>query len=544
MSASTQVVPLFRKPPRQGRCRPKPPPPSELKRAAQYVRMSTDMQVYSTANQRDAIAAYAQKHGLEVVRTYIDEGRSGLSVAGRDGLNRLLADVATGSADYATILVYDVSRWGRFQDCDESAFYEYLCRRSGIQVVYCMEPFPNDGTPISAVMKNLKRVMAGEFSRELSQKVFFGKCRGTRLGFRQGAMAGFGLRRMVVDPSGKPRAILQHGEHKAVNSDRVVLVPGPPEEVAELRNIFRNVARGMKPTETARDLTARRVPTPEGRPWDPSRILSMVTNERYLGNLIFNRTSTRLKTPIVHNSADKWVRMDGAFEPVVDARLFRRAQAAIARWGTRITKEEAIRLLKQLYDRHGWLTADLIDATPGMPSSHFYDQRFGGMMAAYALVGFTADRRYRHMRGYGAFKRQADQLRAEIVQRFKGRAAVERLSRYVIAINDIEVMVLLSSHRVGSRGARWTARRRGPAADWMLVARRTPDGSAIQDYCVVPGRHRCAALGDAKHRSLNVWYAGPDLGQVLDAFLDPVKLTARFATSDQRRPVRTGTARS
>ncbi len=58
------------------------------------------------------------------------------------------------------MLVYDVSRWGRFQDCDESAFYEYLCRRAGIRVEYCMEEFRNDGTPISAVLKVLKRVMA------------------------------------------------------------------------------------------------------------------------------------------------------------------------------------------------------------------------------------------------------------------------------------------------------------------------------------------------------------------------------------------------
>jgi hypothetical protein len=32
------------------------------------------------------------------------------------------------------ILVLDVSRWGRFQDIDESAYYEFLCRRAGMQV--------------------------------------------------------------------------------------------------------------------------------------------------------------------------------------------------------------------------------------------------------------------------------------------------------------------------------------------------------------------------------------------------------------------------
>ena len=43
-------------------------------RAAQYIRMSTDNQQYSPANQRDAIAKYAADHGMVVVRTYADEG--------------------------------------------------------------------------------------------------------------------------------------------------------------------------------------------------------------------------------------------------------------------------------------------------------------------------------------------------------------------------------------------------------------------------------------------------------------------------------------
>ena len=68
----------------------------------------------------------------------------------------------------------DISRWGRFQDADESAYYEYLCRRSGIEVRYCTEPFENDGSPMATIMKSVKRAMAGEYSRELSNKVFQG----------------------------------------------------------------------------------------------------------------------------------------------------------------------------------------------------------------------------------------------------------------------------------------------------------------------------------------------------------------------------------
>jgi len=115
-----------------------------LARAAEYVRMSTEHQKYSTENQAEAMQQYAARRGIEIVRTYADAGKSGLSLDGRDGLKQLIEDVQNKTADFTTILVYDISRWGRFQDADESAYYEYICKRAGISVQYCAEQFEND----------------------------------------------------------------------------------------------------------------------------------------------------------------------------------------------------------------------------------------------------------------------------------------------------------------------------------------------------------------------------------------------------------------
>ena len=145
---------------------PHPPGSGPVFRAAQYVRMSTEHQQYSTENQGDKIREYAARRNIEIVRTYADEGKSGLRINGRQALQQLIADVQSGKADFQIILVYDVSRWGRFQDADESAYYEYICRRAGIQVAYCAEQFENDGSPVSTIVKGVKRAMAGEYSRE------------------------------------------------------------------------------------------------------------------------------------------------------------------------------------------------------------------------------------------------------------------------------------------------------------------------------------------------------------------------------------------
>src|ERR1017187_5729649 len=155
-------------------------------RAAEYVRMSTDHQQYSTENQHAAIQRFADERGIAIVRSFIDAGKSGVGIQGRDALQDLIRTVESGQADFSTILVYDVSRWGRFQQPDEGAYYEFRCIRSNMTVQYCAEHFPTDNAPMSAVMKSLKRAMAGEYSRELSAKVFAGQCRLITLGYRQG----------------------------------------------------------------------------------------------------------------------------------------------------------------------------------------------------------------------------------------------------------------------------------------------------------------------------------------------------------------------
>ena len=141
---------------------------------------------------------------MQILRIFEDSGRSGLRLDGREALQNLMAEVRTGQADFRAILVYDVSRWGRFQDADKGAYHEHVCSRAGIRVHYCGEQFENDGSIGSNLLKTVKRVMAGEYSRELSVKVFAGQCRLVELGYRQGGAAGYGLRRVLIDEHGNP----------------------------------------------------------------------------------------------------------------------------------------------------------------------------------------------------------------------------------------------------------------------------------------------------------------------------------------------------
>ena len=347
-------------------------------RAAVYVRMSTEHQQYSTSNQMDAIREYAKQRGLEIAKEYSDEGKSGLNIQGRDSLAQMLRDVQEGRAEFACILVYDVSRWGRFQDADESAYYEYICRQAGVAVHYCAEQFENDGSPVSTIVKGVKRAMAGEYSRELSSKVFQGACRLVQLGYRQGGAAGFGLRRVLLDQSGVKKGELKIGEQKSIQTDRVVLVPGPAAEVATVRWIYEAfVNEGRLESEIASVLNGKGIKTDFGRAWNRGTVHEILTNEKYIGNNVYHRTSFKLKRKHVVNPPDQWIRAEGVFEGIVETEIYLRAREMILARSQKLTDEEMLEQLRVLLKQHGRISGILIDEAEGLPSSTAFRHRFG-----------------------------------------------------------------------------------------------------------------------------------------------------------------------
>jgi DNA invertase Pin-like site-specific DNA recombinase len=366
---------------------------SETLRAAQYVRMSTDYQRYSIQNQAAAIAAFAQQKNLSIVRTYMDEGRSGLRIRGRAGLTELIDDVRSGHADFDHVLVYDVSRWGRFQDVDESAHYEFICKQNGIKVAYCAEQFDNDGSLLSSIVKNIKRVMAAEYSRELSVKVHTGLCRIASLGFHVGGPLTFGLRRELVSENLQSKGLLEKGERKSLQTDRVRLALGPPDEAAVVRWIFQACVIGKKSDAAiARELNQSEIPNQYGRPWTGGMIATILRNENYVGNIVYNRSTCRLGQKRVKNPIDRWVRGDMALDPIVERSHFESAQRILENRYVTLSEDEMLVRLRLLLKRKGKLSLNLIDAAADAPSAASYTKHFGSIRKAFGRIGYKVPR--------------------------------------------------------------------------------------------------------------------------------------------------------
>lgn len=309
--------------------------------AAQYLRMSTDHQQYSLDNQADAIARYAEAHGFVIVKKFCDEAKSGLSVKHRNGLKHLLKETVDGHADFKAILVYDVSRWGRFQDADEAAHYEFLCKSSGAPVYYCAEAFSAESGFLVTILKALKRTMAGEYSRELSVRVRAGQRRLAILGYKLGGTAPYGLCRMLLDSSGKPKQILAPGEYKSLVTERVTLVPGPPHEVAIVRRIFREfIEEHRSMNRIARTLNSDGIPYKNGGKWNAATIRRVLRHAAYMGAQVWGRTSSLLSGPRVPMPPHQWATRTSAFEPIITQETFDRAQLVFSSLPHNLTDEE------------------------------------------------------------------------------------------------------------------------------------------------------------------------------------------------------------
>ena len=466
---------------------------NQLIPAAQYLRMSTEHQQYSLENQSAAIQKYAEFHNFEVVQTYSDAAKSGLVLGRRAGLQQLLQDVVGGKSDYRVILVYDISRWGRFQDIDESAHYEFLCKSAGVPVHYCAETFANDNTFASLIMKALKRTMAGEYSRDLGARVFAGLKRLTLLGFKAGGVPGYGLRRMLVSASGIPKQELAFGERKSIATDRVILVPGPPHEVQTVKDIYRMFISDQRSLcAIARKLSSNGVSRPGHSKWDFSAVRRILTHPKYVGCAVFGQVSKKLHTPAVKVPKTEWILRPGAFEPIIDPATFAEAQRVFGGHRRQRTDEELLDDLRRLLASEGRLSFNLIKNSPDLMSPGTYSDRFGSLRNAYKLIGYgypvrfdAADTRRRTM----ALR---EELISQIVAMFPNdvtrvRPGVHWRSRLRL-FNRLTVSVLMvRSALVYKTTRRWMVEPVQRERKFItLIARLDESNSAIVDLHVFP----------------------------------------------------------
>ncbi|EOC1092739.1 recombinase family protein [Cronobacter malonaticus] len=462
-------------------------------RVAQYLRMSTDHQQYSLHNQSEYIKDYAEKNNMEIAYTYDDAGKSGVSIVGRHSLQQLLSDVEQKKIDIQAVLFYDVSRFGRFQNSDEAAYYSFLFERNGVDLIYCSEPIPTKDFPLeSSVILNIKRSSAAYHSRNLSEKVFIGQVNLIKLGYHQGGMAGYGLRRLLVDENGIAKEILSFRKRKSIQTDRVILIPGPKNEIKIVNRIYDLFIDNNVPEFIiAERLNEQNIPAENGTLWTRAKIHQILTNEKYIGNNIYNKTSSKLKSRLVKNPKHEWVRCDKAYKPIISKKKYNKAQEIIQLRSIHLTNEDLLEKLKQKLESNGKLSGFIIDEDDTGPSSSVYRTRFGGLLRAYTLIGYKPEHDYSYLKINEALR----SFYSEIIEDFKGEILKSNchIDEYKYApmlyINDeflISVLVTQCIHMKSGK-LRWKVRfDNSQKADITIVIRMNSQNISPLDFYIIP----------------------------------------------------------
>ena len=438
-------------------------------------------------------------------------GKSGLVLKNRGGLRKLIQDVLSGSATFRLILVYDVSRWGRFQDTDEAAHYEFICRCAGIPVHYCAECFQNNHEMPNLILKWLKRMMAGEYSRELSVKVFAGLAKIARLGFRTGGVSGYGFRRMLVSPDRSPKLELKHGQRKSIHEDRVILVPGPEQEVDCVREIYRLFIQERKSsTQIARELNQRGIPyrgTKRVR-WYSGAVYRILRAPKYAGWHVFGRYTERLQTPRVKAAENLCVKTPNAWTPIVSQKIYDKAQKEFFSFTRHKSDQQLLDELRKLVARKGLHCTKYLGRSKVCSSSGAYTGRFGTLTEALTLIGVAAPRQ-RHMIARRGTRMLRDQLIKNILSCCEGVSIVQEPNKHFrskLRLADgtlVSVYVCRSSVVTDRVYTRWILQPRGADLEYpCLLARLTETNDAFQDYFVV---HDLKGFGAKNLRLEDAW---------------------------------------
>ena len=362
------------------------------RRALAYYRHSAqDRQKNSIEIQRGIVRQFAEENDIEIVAEYEDAGKSGLNAEGRKGFQALLERVELRDVDF--ILCLDASRWGRFQDIDLAKEYAIQCAKYGAKVRYAMRGKIEEATSrtgmrnhqmLLAIQDTVDYTMAAQYSADLSDKVTAGAERVAKDGYRAGGSAPYGTVRIEINEQGVTVGAMKPKQHKSYPNHRVRLAPDPDGTANVVSDVFDHfLIHGLSEKQIAAMLTEQKIPRPRGGRWTADTIRHILQNEQYAGSVVYNKTSSKLKTKLIRNPREKWIRREGSYEPVVSPEIFKEAQEKFNIRNKRMSREEMLERIRFAFEQYHMLSHSLLKSLPDMPTRNEIIREFGSLPEAF-----------------------------------------------------------------------------------------------------------------------------------------------------------------
>ena len=280
-----------------------------------------------------------------MVGIYADKGITGTSVKKRDDFNRLMRHCKQGKVDM--IITKSVARFARNTlDCLK---HTRMLKEHNVDV-YFEEQGIHSIQPGAEFYITIYGSIAQSESENISANVRWGKAQSAKegnvpfhykrfLGYRRG-------------PDGKPEI--------------------DPEQAVVVKRICERFLAGDSLATIANNLNADGIPTPSGiGQWQRGTIESILTNEKYKGDAILNKTYIRdclSKKVMINNGERPKYYVENNHPAIIDSGTFGRVQEEMARrGGKRKVKQVGTKTEQGRYSSKYALTELLICGECGTP---------------------------------------------------------------------------------------------------------------------------------------------------------------------------------
>lgn len=303
---------------------------------AMYLRISNEDRNKEQGEESNSISAQRvllTKHIEELMHgqqysivEFSDDGYSGTDFK-RPGIQALLETARNGKID--VVIVKDFSRFGR-DYLEVGRYLEFIFPILQIRFISVNDNYDsNDKSGATGGMSvALKNLVYGMYSADLSKKVRSARNTRVKNGEFVGQFAPYGY---MKNPRNK---------HELLIDENVAWV---------IQKVFRLAADGVNHTEIARMLNEEEIPTryiyhklkgdnfPDKQPhvklkmWDSTMIKDIITDETYLGTLLWNRAKCGMDTnkKMVKQPRENWIVVENQHEALVTKEIFDKANENI-----------------------------------------------------------------------------------------------------------------------------------------------------------------------------------------------------------------------
>ena len=234
-------------------------------RAALYARFSSDNQRSESIDaQVRAMTAYCAQRHISIVETYIDEAKSATTDR-RPSFQRMIADSSLHT--FNILLVHKLDRFARNRY--DSAVYKRELKKNGVTVYSVLENL--DNSPESIMMESVREGMSEYYSQNLAREVM--------KGMRETAL-------QCKHTGGKPPL-----GYDVDPATRKLIIN--PQEAETVKLIFSMYGEGCGYSEILTALHDMGYMTKNGNEFQKNSLYSILTNPKYQGMYVFNRSSAK-----------------------------------------------------------------------------------------------------------------------------------------------------------------------------------------------------------------------------------------------------------